>query len=205
LRAVSTAAVPITPELNAAAPDDHFIAGPHCGVISSDGRRVGHASCYPTVNGGSISTASIGLTKVSTSTPDDHLITSPYCRMTGSPIGCIESVSSGPNVRNWIVFATRIQRPVAIAAPYNHFTTGPYCCVRESGSRYIIGASRRPSVRTWIVFATGMRSSEFVISSPNYHFVATPYRRVIDSCGWRIARVDARPNTCSRIISSSSI
>src|SRR5262249_21868955 len=58
-----------------AAPDDHFAAGPHCGVIGSLTRLVGGAGGCPTIRAGVISPAGA----VACRAPDDHFAAGPDC------------------------------------------------------------------------------------------------------------------------------
>ena len=83
-RAVSSTSVQIP---SCTAPDDHFIAGPDCGVTDSRGGRVGITGGCPTVDIRIISPPVFRELRDSGSTPDDHFVSSPHCRVTESGQG----------------------------------------------------------------------------------------------------------------------
>ncbi len=133
--------------LISSAPDDHFIASPHCCGNGSAGRRAGSADGCPTVGNGIISSTGVQIGKAAViSTPDDHFAAGPHCRVTGS---AIEAEAGGcPTVGNGIISPAAVQmaEPVTISAPDDHFAASPHCRVIRSGSRRIGEAGRTPSV-----------------------------------------------------------
>src|SRR6188472_2765840 len=80
LFAVSPASVKIDAVI-ISAPDDHFIAGPHCRVKVSVDRRVGDTGGCPTVGARIVSPASIKNADVTKSAPNDHFAAGPNCRV----------------------------------------------------------------------------------------------------------------------------
>src|SRR5947207_1710700 len=80
-RIVSAAGVRIAGEAIKSAPDDHFTAGPDCGMSFSARGHVGGAGNRPTIRAGIVSPTSIQFPGTVVSTPDDHFTASPHCRV----------------------------------------------------------------------------------------------------------------------------
>src|SRR5205823_8878862 len=76
LCAVSPATVESGGTIVETAPDDHFSAGPDCGVESSGMRSVDDARSYPTIRSRIVSPSSVKAAKTG-ATPHDHFVTSP--------------------------------------------------------------------------------------------------------------------------------
>ena len=92
-----------------AAPDDHFTAGPHCGVENSGGGRIRNAGRRPTVRIRIVSPASIQVVaEVVGAAPDDHFAAGPHCGVPLPGGRCIDCSSCGPSVRNRIVSAASV-------------------------------------------------------------------------------------------------
>src|SRR5262245_7271805 len=92
------------------APDNHFNACPHCGVITPSIGRVGGADACPTVGAGIISSAGVMIDETISSAPDDHLTAAPHrgvlksgCRRVGGAGGC-------PDISVWIVSCPSIKK-----------------------------------------------------------------------------------------------
>ena len=83
------------------APDDHFIAGPDCGVIESAVGRISGAGSCPTIRAGIISSAGVQQSHGDQSTPDDHFAASPYCGVKCSAIRRISRAGGRPTIRGW--------------------------------------------------------------------------------------------------------
>ncbi len=111
-----------TAEAVKSAPDDHFAAGPDCGVTDSRRGRVGGAGGCPTIRAGIISAAGVERAG-SVSAPDDHFTAGPDCCVT---LGRAEGrwwcwwLS---NCRCWDYICRRCSKGDAIeSAPDDHFS-----------------------------------------------------------------------------------
>ena len=78
-------------------PDDHFTAGPDCGVTVSAVRRIGRARGRPAICCRIISPACVQV--VDTSAPDDHFTAGPHRRVDVSGIGRVGSAGGCPTIR----------------------------------------------------------------------------------------------------------
>src|SRR5439155_771282 len=90
--------------LISSAPDDHFIASPHCCGNGSAGRRAGSADGCPTVGNGIISSTGVQIGEAAViSTPDDHFAAGPYCRVIFSASGRVGGTGGCPRVVSDII------------------------------------------------------------------------------------------------------
>ena len=79
------------------APNDHFSAGPHCGVKSRRRGRVGSAGGCPTIGAGIVSRRQCS-DSCAQSAPNDHFTASPDCRVTVSANRGISGGRSRPRI-----------------------------------------------------------------------------------------------------------
>jgi hypothetical protein len=96
-------------EAGEAAPDDHFIAGPHGRMFASRIRCVRRAGSYPTIRARIVSAARIEKVSDDASSPNNHFTPSPDCRMRTSGSRCIGGRRRRPTVRAGIVSAAGIK------------------------------------------------------------------------------------------------
>jgi len=155
---VSAASVQIAEAaIRASAPDNHFAAGPHCGVKVSAIRRVDGAGPRPTVSAGIVSTASIKVAGIIGSAPDDHLAAGPHCRVIEAAVGRVASAGGYPSVRGRIVSAPGIIKPTQdYPTPDDHFATCPDRRVSRSGPGRVARAGGCPAVSGRIVSPAGV-------------------------------------------------
>src|SRR5206468_1497618 len=100
------------------APDNHFPAGPDCGVSPSSLWCVGGTGRSPTVGAGIVSPASIKSVAV-VAAPDDHFTAGPDCRVSGSCGGGVGSAGGCPTIRVGIISSASVRVAfVTIAAPH---------------------------------------------------------------------------------------
>src|SRR5438552_7152494 len=112
-----------------AAPDNHFVAGPDCGVADSAGRDVAHACRHPTIGSGVVSATCMQIVHIVTSAPDNHFVTGPHCAVAESRDRRIRRTGGQPTVRAWTVSAATVQVAIATtsrSAPDDHLTAHPY-------------------------------------------------------------------------------
>src|SRR6266536_2513267 len=191
------------------APDDHFTAGPHCGVIPSTGGHVGGDVDSPPVGARVVSASGVQIgTDVRDSAPDDHFIAGPYCRVNSSGLGRVGCAGGGPTVRAGIIPPAGVQNAAgALSAPDDHFAASPDCSVVPSGLGCACGAGRYPTVGAWIVSASGVKriGAIAIPSAPYNHFVAGPHCRVVGSGRRRVDRGGSCPAIGAGIIPPASV
>ena len=96
-----------------------------------------------------------------------------------SASGRVGRAGGCPTVGAGVVPPAGVETAVNNATPDDHFTVGPHCRVRVAGRGRVGRGGGCPAVRAGIISAAGVERIGAIISSPNDHFVASPYRRVI--------------------------
>ena len=141
----------------AAAPNDHFAAGPDCRVTDSAGGRVGYVGDCPSICAGIVSPAGVKFVVTIISTPDDHFTAGPDCRVTPSASGRVGRASGCPAICVGIVSPAGVEKAaVTAAAPNDHFTAGPDCRVTVPGRGRVGRAGGCPTICVGIVSAPGV-------------------------------------------------
>src|SRR6266404_2445290 len=135
------------------APNDHFGAGPHCGVIDSWRGCANGGGSHPSVASRIISAASIANAKRGVlPAPDDHFAAGPYRSVKSTTQYIIRDAGSRPTVVGRVILAAGVwvDRPIS-STPDNHFAPCPLYGVTRSSLRRIGRTSRGPTIRAWIV------------------------------------------------------
>jgi hypothetical protein len=143
------------------APDDHFVAGPYCGMRVSLGRCVSSAGSCPTIPGGVICAAGVCIIeRFIDAAPDNHFAAGPDRRVNDSAKRHIDNTRRHPTIVSGIVSAASMQirmvRDRVSSTPDDHFTARPDCGVIPSCGRHVDCACRRPTVRAGIVSSAGV-------------------------------------------------
>ena len=130
-------------------PDNHFAAGPYCGMQKSAVGRIGGADGCPDVRGGIISPACVQHSAAgSDPSPNDHFTAGPYRRVPGSGIS-ISGAGGCPTIRAGVVSCTRVQIIASIpSTPDEHLAAGPHRRVPLSGRRRVDSACSCPGIDT---------------------------------------------------------
>jgi hypothetical protein len=177
---VSSACVEVLDGRVIAAPDDHFIAGPHLDLSPSRVRGVARASWRPTVHVWIVPPAGVQALVagvIEATAPDDHFATGPHCLVAGTSIGRSSDAGSYPSVCARVISSARVHSINADAiksASHDHLATGPHCRVRFSRSRCVGSTCSYPVVSDWTVSTASIQKVTLPSSTPDYHFAASP-------------------------------
>ena len=121
---------------------------------------------------------------------------------------CIGETRRRPTVRAGIVLAAGVQIVNAVSsAPPDHFAAGPHRSVVPSCRRRVYDRGSYPAVRGWIVppAAVQVAVSTTSVSTPDDHFAASPYRRVMVSRHRRIGGAGSDPTIHDRVVSAAGV
>ena len=155
------------------APDDHFAAGPNCGVKNSGIGRIGGAGGRPTIGARIVSPASVEIHYCST--PPQTIISLPVhtAVWASRAVGRVGGAGGCPSVRAGIISPAGVYKGAAVkSAPHDHFATGPHCRVKLSACGRVGGADGCPGVRAGIISPAGVykgaavKSPHTIISLP---------------------------------------
>ena len=172
---VSSASIKIhlgTPSV--AAPDNHFTARPHCGVIdASSGAFVVLVAVQLSVLGLYLPPV-FTMEDVIISAPDDHFTVSPHCCVTISAMGAsVVLVDIQLSVLG-LYLPPVFKTPRRISTtPDDHFTAGPDCACDSSRVGRVGHAGGCPTVGAGIISPAGVANSR-PFSAPDDHFTASP-------------------------------
>jgi hypothetical protein len=194
------------------APDDHFTAGPHRGVINSGSGHIRRTGRRPTVRVRSVSSASADNMAVGSTvfpTPHDHLTARPYSRVRVSDIGRVGGTGGCPRVGAGIISASGVEvlavGKTEFPTPDDHFTASPDCCMFVSGIGRVGRADSRPTVRGRVVAPATVVLEWAGDSAPDDHLAASPDCSVTESCEGRIGCAGGCPTIAAGIVSASGI
>ena len=128
-RIILPAGVEVTLSVNVpTSPNDHFTAGPDCGVCISGNRCAGGTSDCPGVRLGIISAAGVQVIESVPTAPDDHFAASPGCSMPLARRRHVDGAGSRPVVRARIVSSTSVKLAgvLILPTPDDHLTASPH-------------------------------------------------------------------------------
>src|SRR5262249_10272571 len=158
------------------APDDHFIAAPHCYVTFSGLGCVGGAGGCPTVCAGIISAAGVRIAERRIEAgPDDHFTAGPHCRVNGSGGGRTCGAVGSAIVVAGIVPAAGVNNglpAVVVSAPDNHFIAGPDGRVKPPGIGRVGGTGGCPTIGAGVVSAAAVKKRDAAAESAPYNHLA---------------------------------
>jgi hypothetical protein len=181
------------------------MASPHCRVSVSRIGRIGEVGRCPFIRYWSIPATAvewaqdlIGGIKVGAA-PDNHFAPSPHRRVSESAIWRVSSAGNCPIVCCGIISTAGA---IVSPTPHDHFRASPHCRMCRSARWRARGTSGCPAVCVRIVSATGVQVNlrVIVITSPNDHFAATPYRGMSLSCKGDIGGTDGCPRVQCGIV-----
>ena len=175
------------------APNNHFTAGPDCGLTIALNGSVGGAGGSPSVGSGIISPTGAGNWRYG------------WCWRRC----CCRRRFAGR--RSWRIGGFCGVSPadavvtVGTSSPHYHFTVRPHCRVKVSGGGCAGGAGGCPAIRARLISPTAVYVAVAIIATPNHHLFAGPNCRVTPSTSGRVGNARGCPAIRRGVVSGTGI
>jgi hypothetical protein len=176
-------------------------------------RRVDGAGLCPGISSGIVSPAGVHIAAAEpVSAPDYHFVARPHRRVNLASRRRIGGAGGRPTIRAGIVSPASVEEigrasTKISTSPDNHLTASPHCRVTLSCRGRVNPSARGyPTIHAGTVSSAGVQTNEEgTFSTPDYHFIAGPDRRVLESAIGRVGGAGGRPTIRAGIVSPAGV